>query len=231
MKHILIACLLLSGTLVLDAQDASEPGSLKKTFAVLPGRVMDFRNKIFRTVEIRSEYPVEILAGSCRAESKAQWTCKFDDPADIFIRDLRPHTTDPSVRANTVVLICADPDETQNPPGPPPVNAQAAQPQEPPPAEPAPAQAEPPPQQSEAKSRVHTYRLGVGDHLDLTNTSFTDLEIHSTGPIHVAIGECHNTFIYRIRCHSDIPADISILDARASQQSGVNLVVITGYRP
>jgi len=217
----LAASLFLLSAVALSAQDPPQPDSHEKTYSLLPGRVLDLRNRTFHAVEIRSEYPVQIVAGNCRSESTAQWHCKFSDPADLFVRDLRPPTTDPNVRANSVVVTESEesaPDGTLLAPVAPP-STQTPEDAGPPVAAPA----------AIGKTRTRSYQLQQGHSLSFTNNQFTDFEIHSSGPISVSIGDCYSAFTFKIECHGEI-ADIQIKDLRAPQQTGPNLVVISATK-
>jgi hypothetical protein len=106
MKRFVIPALLAALALTAFAQDSNRPR--KKTYAVLPGKTVNIRNKVFHTVEIRSEYPVQIAAGDCHNDYTVQWTCKFDDPTDLFIRDLRQWPLLATPRSNTIVVTGSD---------------------------------------------------------------------------------------------------------------------------
>lgn len=77
---------------------------VQKTYSVLPGKSIVIRNKNFHEVEIRSEYPVDVETASCHNEYTVQWVCKFDDPEDLFIRDLRQMPVLGTPRANAIVV-------------------------------------------------------------------------------------------------------------------------------
>jgi hypothetical protein len=222
MKSTIAALALLSAALPLIAQDASDAGTVKKTYSVLPGQVLDVRNKQFHSIEIQSEYPVQIVAGQCRAKSTAQFRCKFDDPADVFIRDLRQETTDPNVRANAITVTKSEgfaADQTPPPPPSDPIN-------------------DPPPQVHESpaellanpKVRIRSYTLEPHHAMTITNSLYTDFEIHSTSIMSVAIGDCFSEYIFKIECHGEA-ADIRLVDLRSPEQTGINVIVITASRP
>jgi hypothetical protein len=216
------ASLLLISALTLSAQDPSQPESREKTYSVLPGGTLDIRNKTFHVVEIRSEYPVQIAAGSCHAKSTAQWRCKFTDPADLFIRDLRPDSSDPTIRANTIVVTRSEGFAADQAPPPPPFDPAS----------------EPPAQAHESaaallanpKTRIRSFTLQAHHAVTIANSIYTDFEIHSTSIMSVAIGDCFSEYIFKIECHGEA-ADIRLVDLRSPEQSGINVIVITASRP
>jgi hypothetical protein len=75
-----------------------------KVFSVLPTKTLNIRNKWAHTVEIRSDYPIQIAAGECHTEYTVQFTCTFDDPADLFIRDLRQWPVFAQPRSNSITV-------------------------------------------------------------------------------------------------------------------------------
>jgi hypothetical protein len=90
----------------IKAQDAPRPA--KFTYSVLPSKSVEMQNRQFHIVEIHSEYPIEILAGDCHNDYTVQWTCHFDQPADIFMRDLRMPPVFRTPRANTITILAKE---------------------------------------------------------------------------------------------------------------------------
>jgi hypothetical protein len=102
-------CLTIAALLALPllSQDEPEPQSQPEvsTYNLLPAQTLNLHNRKWHFVEIRTDYPVQLAAGPCHNDSTVQWRCYFkDDPADLFIRDLRvpPIFTQP--RANVVTV-------------------------------------------------------------------------------------------------------------------------------
>lgn len=100
-----LACALALACLVqTDHASAGRSPDWEKTYSVLPGKTLNIRNRSFHVVEIRSEYEVQIAAGPCHVDSTVQWRCEFDDPADLFIRDLRTPPLVTAPRANSITV-------------------------------------------------------------------------------------------------------------------------------
>jgi hypothetical protein len=97
----LLLCVALPGT----TQD--NPRTHSKVYSLLPAETLNLANKEYRDVEIRSEYPVQFLAGpDCHNDYTVQWHCRMNEPNDLFIRDLRtrPVFTTPKANAITVTV-------------------------------------------------------------------------------------------------------------------------------
>lgn len=79
------------------------PRSASKTFALLPTQAVNLPNRHFRDIEIRSEYPLQILTGPCHEVATVEFFCQ-SDPSDIFIRDTRNQPIFATPRANNVTI-------------------------------------------------------------------------------------------------------------------------------
>jgi hypothetical protein len=104
MKKAVSLAVLLLALVPLRSLTQEQGWSQVKTYSILPGKTLNIRNKNFHIVEIRTEYPVQIAAGECQNDYTVQWTCKFDDPADLFIRDLRAPPVFATPKANSITV-------------------------------------------------------------------------------------------------------------------------------
>ena len=94
---------LVSLLFVLPALTAQEH-RFQKTFALLPGQTVNPQNRDYHFVEIIADYPVQFRAGDCYNDSTVQWRCHFDQPADLFIRDLRAPAVFSQPKSNKVTV-------------------------------------------------------------------------------------------------------------------------------
>ena len=60
-----------------------------QSYSFMPGQSMNFTNRKFKRVEVRSTFPMRVLSGQCHEEYVVQFFCKSDQPGDIFVTDLR----------------------------------------------------------------------------------------------------------------------------------------------
>ena len=60
-----------------------------QSYSFMPGQSMNFNNRKFKRVEVRSTFPMRVLSGQCHEEYVVQFFCKSDQPGDIFVTDLR----------------------------------------------------------------------------------------------------------------------------------------------
>jgi len=111
MKRAAIFAALLFGTACLPVrtQEPNPPDHVTKNYSLLPGKTLNLGNRTFHVVEIRSEYPVQLAAGPCHSDYTVQWRCKFQEPADLFIRDLRNPPVFATPRANAITVELSDP--------------------------------------------------------------------------------------------------------------------------
>jgi hypothetical protein len=147
------------------------------------------------------------------------WQCKFKAPNDLFIRDLRPESNSPSSKANSIIVTMRPEPSAEPAAASEPSNTNAAVPTPDPPVQPPPN-----------RTKIRSYRLTAGQSLTISNSAYTDFEIHSTGPISVSIGDCSSDFTFQIECHGEV-ADIQIKDERYPTRTGTNLVVVTAVEP
>lgn len=65
----------------------------------------------------------------------------------------------------------------------------------------------------QSQTSVHTIAFMPGQYLDIANSRFRKVEIHSTFPIRVVSGTCQQNYGVEFFCDSD-PTDIFITDMR-----------------
>ncbi len=104
----MLSSLLLAAVFAVPAQTQDQPRAFRKVFSLLPAQTLNLRNRNFHRVEIRSEYPIQIAAGDCQNDYTVQWTCTFDDPADLFIRDRRNPPILLTPRANSITVTMSE---------------------------------------------------------------------------------------------------------------------------
>jgi hypothetical protein len=73
------------------------------SYALLPGQSMNFSNRKYHRVEVRSTYPIRVLSGTCHEEYVVEFTCK-SDPGDVFITDRRSKPLFGTPQANQVTI-------------------------------------------------------------------------------------------------------------------------------
>lgn len=105
MKSYQLISAIVLGLLTFSAysQDG-QPITHEKTYNMLPGQTLNIVNKKYRLFEVRSDYPVQLLAGSCHSHSTVQWRCSLKEPNDLFIRDLRSKPVFSDPKANVVIV-------------------------------------------------------------------------------------------------------------------------------
>lgn len=64
-------------------------GAVVQSYSFMPGQSMDFQNRKFHRIEVRSIYPIRVLSGPCHQEYVVQFFCESKQPGDIFITDRR----------------------------------------------------------------------------------------------------------------------------------------------
>jgi hypothetical protein len=110
--HLLAVCSVAATSIIVTNHFAPDSLASKSSYTVvqsysfLPGQSMDFPNKKFHRVEVRSTFPVRVLTGPCHEENVVQFFCK-SDPGDIFITDLRgkPFLRTPEANQITITEI------------------------------------------------------------------------------------------------------------------------------
>lgn len=84
-----------------------EPQMKSHTFSLMPGQAFNVPNRIFRKVEIRSEYPLRVMTGRCHSDYTVEFFCE-GDPADIFIADTRRMPVFTTPKGNSVTITITE---------------------------------------------------------------------------------------------------------------------------
>lgn len=85
------------------AEAPETPKSRSKTVSFMPGQAVNLPNKLYRKVEIHSEYPLRVLTGRCHNDYTVQFFCE-GEPADIFISDTRRRPIFTTPKGNLVTI-------------------------------------------------------------------------------------------------------------------------------
>jgi len=83
---------------------AAKKPAVVESYSLLPGQSMNFSNRKFRHVEVRSTFPVRVLTGSCHEENVVQFFCSSSKPGDIFVTDLRGKPLFRTPEANQITI-------------------------------------------------------------------------------------------------------------------------------
>ncbi len=73
------------------------------SYSFLPGQSMNFPNRKYHRVEVRSTFPIRVLTGPCHEEYVVQFTCD-SKPGDVFITDRRSKPLFGTPEANQVTI-------------------------------------------------------------------------------------------------------------------------------
>jgi hypothetical protein len=73
------------------------------SYSFLPGQSMNFPNRKYHRVEVRSTFPIRVLTGPCHEEYVVQFTCD-SKPGDVFITDRRTKPLFGTPEANQVTI-------------------------------------------------------------------------------------------------------------------------------
>lgn len=79
------------------------------------------------------------------------------------------------------------------------------------------------------KTLVQSYSFLPGQSMNFPNKKYHRVEIHSTFPIRVLTGPCHEEYVVQFTCNSD-PGDVFITDRRSKPLFGTpqaNQITIT----
>jgi hypothetical protein len=90
-----------------QAQQERTPETHSTTVSFMPAQTADIKNQKFRKVLIRSEYPLRILTGHCRADATVEFFCN-GDPGDIFISDTRHVPLIMTPHANSITITVTE---------------------------------------------------------------------------------------------------------------------------
>jgi hypothetical protein len=73
------------------------------SYSLLPGQSMNFRNRKYHQVEVRSTFPIRVLSGPCHQEYVVQFSCD-SEPGDVFITDRRSKPLFGTPEANQITI-------------------------------------------------------------------------------------------------------------------------------
>ena len=83
------------------------PQVFQKSYALLPTQSLEIENGHFRRIEIRSQFPIRALTGSCQANYTVDFFCN-DEPHDILITDARNMPVFSTPTANPITFIARE---------------------------------------------------------------------------------------------------------------------------
>lgn len=89
-----------SGSFVLASKKSD---SVVQSYSMLPGQSMNFANRKYHRIEVRSTFPVRVLTGPCHEEYVVQFFCD-SAPGDVFITDRRTKPLFGTPEANQVTI-------------------------------------------------------------------------------------------------------------------------------
>jgi hypothetical protein len=89
-----------SGPAVLASKKSD---AVVQSYSMLPGESMNFANKKYHRIEVRSTFPVRVLTGPCHEEYVVQFFCN-SAPGDVFITDRRSKPLFGTPEANQVTI-------------------------------------------------------------------------------------------------------------------------------
>lgn len=75
-----------------------------QSYSFMPGQSMNFPNRKFKRIEVRSTFPVRVLTGNCHEEYVVQFFCSSDQPGDIFVTDRRSQPLFRTPQANEITI-------------------------------------------------------------------------------------------------------------------------------
>jgi hypothetical protein len=79
------------------------PQTWNNTYSLLPGGSMSVRNRDFRKVQVRSDFPIRASVGVCRSEYTVELDCD-GDPDAILVTDVRRMPIFSSAQSNTISI-------------------------------------------------------------------------------------------------------------------------------
>ncbi|HEV2134105.1 MAG TPA: hypothetical protein VGR47_07560 [Terracidiphilus sp.] len=98
---------ILIGSLVIPSQHVTRVMAARKpdtvSYSLLPGESMNFRNRKYHRIEVRSTFPVRVLTGPCHQEYVVEFSCK-SEPGDVFITDRRSKPLFGTPQANQITI-------------------------------------------------------------------------------------------------------------------------------
>jgi len=100
---------ILIGSSVISFQHAGQvmasrkPNSVVESYSFLPGQSMNFPNRKYHRIEVRSTFPIRVLTGPCHEEYVVQFSC-VSEPGDLFITDRRSKPLFGTPEANQITI-------------------------------------------------------------------------------------------------------------------------------
>ncbi|MFP5205578.1 MAG: hypothetical protein ACLGSH_09495 [Acidobacteriota bacterium] len=73
------------------------------SYSLLPGQSMNFSNRKYHRIEVRSTFPVRVLTGPCHEEYVVQFSCE-SKPGDVFLTDRRSKPLFGTPQANQITI-------------------------------------------------------------------------------------------------------------------------------
>ncbi|HEX8711044.1 MAG TPA: hypothetical protein VF730_04160 [Terracidiphilus sp.] len=64
---------------------------------------MNFRNRKYHRVEVRSTFPIRVLTGPCQKDNVVEFSC-VSEPGDVFITDRRSKPLFGTPQANQITI-------------------------------------------------------------------------------------------------------------------------------
>lgn len=84
-----------------------QPQIQTKTYSLLPGQTMTIENHDFRKVELQSQFPVQLVVGSCFANYTVMWKCN-SEPTSVYVKDSRKMPLFTTPRANAITITFSE---------------------------------------------------------------------------------------------------------------------------
>lgn len=78
--------------------------ALVQSYSFMPGQSMNFPNKKFKRIEVRSTFPIRVLTANCHEEYVVQFFCTSSQPGDIFVTDRRSKPLLGTPEANQITI-------------------------------------------------------------------------------------------------------------------------------
>ncbi|MFZ0303756.1 MAG: hypothetical protein WAL75_13790 [Terracidiphilus sp.] len=106
---VIASSVILIGSSVIPAHHLSQvmasrkPNTVVESYSFLPGQSMNFSNRKYHRVEVRSTFPIRVLTGSCHEEYVVQFSC-YGEPGDVFITDRRNKPLFGTPQANQITI-------------------------------------------------------------------------------------------------------------------------------
>ena len=100
---ILIGFLIVASLYPGQVMAARKPNTVVESYSFLPGQSMNFPNRKYHRIEVRSIFPIRVLTGTCHEEYVVQFFC-VSEPGDVFITDRRSKPIFGTPQANEITI-------------------------------------------------------------------------------------------------------------------------------